>query len=108
MDSTDASGGPDGELRRDPPRLVNGEGIITGTVVSAAAIAASADHLSEDTRLILAVLGSAVIYWLAHLHARTLGDAVADHAHPMGSLRKALAETWSILAASLLPISILL
>jgi hypothetical protein len=88
--------------------MVNGEGIITGTVVSAAAIAASAGHLSEDTRLVLAILGSALIYWLAHVHARTLGDAVKDRAHPMGALRMALGETWPILAAALLPVGILL
>ena len=88
--------------------MINGEGIITGTVVSAAAIAASAGHLTEDTRLILAILGSVLIYWLAHVHARTLGDAVAHRAHPMNALREALAETWPILAAGLVPASILL
>jgi hypothetical protein len=86
--------------------MINGEGLITGTVVSAAAIAASAGHLTEDTRLILAILGSVVSYWLAH--ARTLGDAVVHRAHPMSALREALAETWPILAAALVPVSILL
>ena len=62
--------------------MINGEGVSTGTVVSAAAIAASAGHLTEDTRLIVAILGSVLIYWLAHLHARTLGDAVVHRAHP--------------------------
>jgi hypothetical protein len=88
--------------------MINGEGVITGTVVSAAVIAASAGHLTDDTRLILAILGSVFIYWLAHLHARTLGDAVVHRAHPMSALREALAETWPILAASLVPVSILL
>jgi hypothetical protein len=88
--------------------MINGEGIITGTVVSAAAIAASAGHLTEDTRLILAILGSVLIYWLAHLHARTLGDAVVHRAHPMSALRESLAETWPILAAALVPVGILL
>ena len=87
--------------------MVNGEGIITGTVVSAAAIAATAGHLTEDTRLILGILGSVLIYWLAHVHARTLGDAVARQAHPRSALRDALAETWPILAAALVPIGIL-
>jgi hypothetical protein len=30
----------------------------------------------EETRLVLAIVGTAFIYWLAHLHARTVGDAV--------------------------------
>jgi hypothetical protein len=88
--------------------MINGEGIITGTVVSAAAIAASAGHLTEDTRLIVAILGSVLIYWLAHLHARTLGDAVVHRTHPMNVLRESLAETWPILAAAVLPVSVLL
>lgn len=67
---------------RDPLRMINGEGIITGTVVSAAVIAASAGHL-EDTWLVIAILGTAFIYWLANLHARTLGDAVKHHTHPV-------------------------
>ncbi len=88
--------------------MVNGEGIITGTVVSAAAIAASAGHLTEDSRLILAILGSVFIYWLAHVHARTLGESVVHRAHPVGALREALAETWPILVAALVPVGILL
>jgi hypothetical protein len=88
--------------------MVNGEGIITGTVVSAAAIAASAGHLTEDSRLILAILGSAFIYWLAHVHARTLGESVSHRSHPLEALREALAETWPILVAALVPVGILL
>jgi hypothetical protein len=37
-----------------------------------------------------------------------LGDAVVHRAHPMRALREALAETWPILAAGLVPASILL
>jgi hypothetical protein len=91
---------------RDPLGMINGEGMITGTIVSAAVIAASVGHL-EDTRLILAILGTAFIYWLAHLHARTLGDAVKHHTNPVEALKEALAETWPILAAALVPAVIL-
>ena len=92
---------------RDPLGMINGEGIITGTVVSAAVIAASVGHL-EETRLVIAILATAFIYWLAHLHARTLGDAVKHHTHPVDALKEALAETWPILAAALVPIIILI
>src|SRR5215211_7909643 len=95
------------EAERDPLGLINGEGIITGTVVSAAVIAASAGHLGE-TRIVLAILGTALIYWLAHLHARTLGDSVKHRTHPIDALKEALAETWPILAAASLPAVILL
>jgi hypothetical protein len=95
------------DSERDPLGMINGEGVITGTVVSAAAIAAAAGHFDE-TRLVLAVLGTALIYWLAHLHARTLGDAVKHRQHPATVLRESLAETWPILAASLVPAAILI
>jgi hypothetical protein len=92
---------------RDPLGMINGEGVITGTVVSAAAIAAAVGHL-EETRLVVAILATAFIYWLAHLHARTLGDAVKHHTHPMDALKEALAETWPILAAAAVPSVILI
>ena len=98
---------PDVELERDPLGMINGEGIITGTVVSAAVIASAVGHL-EETRLVVAILATAFIYWLAHLHARTLGDAVKHHTHPIDALKEALAETWPILAAALVPAIILL
>ena len=106
--TTDETGrAADVQRERDPLRMINGEGMITGTVVSAAAIAAAAGHF-EETRLILAILGTALIYWLAHVHARTLGDAVKHRTHPVDALKESLAETWPILAAAALPAVILL
>jgi positive regulator of sigma E activity len=87
--------------------MINGEGVITGTVVSAAVIASAAGHL-EETRLVIAILGTSLIYWLAHLHARTLGDSVKHRTHPVDAFKEALAETWPILAAALVPAVILI
>jgi positive regulator of sigma E activity len=95
------------EIDRDPLGMINGEGVITGTVVSAAVIAAAAGHL-EETHIVLAILGTALIYWLAHLHARTLGDAVKHRTHPVDALRESFRETWPILAAALVPAVILI
>jgi hypothetical protein len=97
---------PHVERERDPLGMVNGEGVITGTVVSTAVIAAAAGHL-ENTHLVIAILGTAFIYWLAHLHARTLGDSVKHRTHPVDALKEALAETWPILAAACVPAIIL-
>ncbi|WP_344801210.1 hypothetical protein [Microlunatus ginsengisoli] len=94
------------KIARDPLGMINSEGMITGTVVSAAAIAASAGHF-EETRLLVTVFGTAFIYWLAHVHARTLGDAVKHHKHPMAALSESVAETWPILAAAVVPAVIL-
>jgi hypothetical protein len=60
--------------------------------MSAAAVAAAAAHF-EETRLVFAILGTAFIYWLAHLHARTVGDAVKHQKRPTSALKEALAET---------------
>jgi hypothetical protein len=98
---------PHVERERDPLGMINGEGVITGTVVSTAVIAAAAGHL-EDTHLVIAILGTAFIYWLAHLHARTLGDSVKHRTHPVDALKEALAETWPILAAACVPAIILI
>jgi hypothetical protein len=98
---------PHVERERDPLGMINGEGVITGTVVSTAVIAAAAGHLAE-AHLVIAILGTAFIYWLAHLHARTLGDSVKHRTHPVEALKEALAETWPILAAACVPAIILI
>jgi hypothetical protein len=68
---------------RDPLRMINGEGMITGTVVSAAAIASSVGHF-EETRLVLAVIGTCAVpadttpmdvNAARELHARVLDGA---------------------------------
>ncbi len=85
-----------------------GEGIITGTVVCAAVIAAGVGHIDSTAQLTVAILGTVFVYWLAHLHAHTIGHAVASGHHPLRALRSGVTHTWPIAAASLLPIGILL
>ena len=64
---------PDERTRGDPLGLISGgEGIFTGTVVCAAAIAYGAGHLDSTAQLSLAIFGTVLIYWLAHLHAPEL------------------------------------
>lgn len=92
----------------DPLGLISGgEGVITGTVVCAAVIAYGAAHPSSTARLTLALLGTVLVYWLAHLHAVTIGESVRYGHHPLRALRQALTETWPIAAVSALPILIL-
>jgi hypothetical protein len=54
------------------------------------------------------MVGPVFVYWLAHLHAETIGDAISEGRHPVAAFRRTLAHTWTILAASLLPVIILL
>ncbi len=96
-------------LHGDPLGLFRGgEGVITGTVVCAAVIAAGAGHIDSTAALTFAIIGTVFVYWLAHLHAHTIGHAVANGMHPLRALRGGITHTWPIAAASLLPIGILL
>ena len=94
--------------RRDPLGLVSGgEGAITGTVVSAAVIAYGADHVDSTAQLCLAIFGTVVVYWLAHLHAETLGSSLTHRHHPLAALKHALAASVPILGASVVPVAVL-
>jgi len=94
--------------RRDPLGLVSGgEGAITGTVVCAAVIAYGADHVDSTAQLCLAIVGTVFVYWLAHLHAETLGSSLTHRHHPVAALRHALAETVPIFGASVVPLGVL-
>ncbi len=100
----------------EPPRITadplglrgGGEGAITGTVVCAAAIAYGAGHLDSLHQVVIAIVGTVAVYWLAHLHAETIGHSLANNRHPMVSLRHALGETLPLAAASVVPLLVLL
>src|SRR4051812_34136260 len=94
---------------RDPLGLIRGaEGVITGTVVCAAVIAYGADHFDSVGQLSLAIFGTAIVYWLAHLHAHTVASSLTHRHHPFAAFRLGLANTWTIAAASILPVIIML
>jgi hypothetical protein len=88
--------------------LRGGEGLMTGTVVSAAVLAAASGHVDSTAQLSVAIVGTNLVYWLAHLHASTIGAAVNERLHPLHALRVAIRHTWTIAAASLLPLAVLL
>jgi len=95
--------------RRDPLGLVSGsEGAITGTVVCAAVIAYGGDHFDSTAQLCLAIVGTVAVYWLAHLHAETLGSSLTHRHHPVAAFRHALVETVPIFGASVVPVGVLI
>jgi hypothetical protein len=77
-------------------------------VVCAAVIAYGAGKFETTGQLSLAILGTAVVYWLAHLHAATIGSAVTHRHHPLEAFVDALRETWYVAGASVLPLLALL
>lgn len=85
-----------------------GEGAITGTVVCAAAIAYGATHLDSIGQLCVAILGTVAVYWVAHLHAVTIGSALTQRHHPIAAGRHALVETFPLLFVSVAPLAVLL
>jgi hypothetical protein len=92
----------------NPWGLVAGaEGTITGTVVCAAAIAYASDHVDSVAELSRAILGAVLVYWLAHLHAVTIGSTLTHRHHPLAAFRHALGETWPIAGASVVPVGVL-
>ncbi|MBA2956537.1 hypothetical protein GON03_00710 [Nocardioides sp. MAH-18] len=94
--------------RADPFGLfAGGEGTITGTVVSAAVLAYAGDDTGSLIRLCLTVFATVAVYWLAHLHAETIGSALTHAHHPRAALQHAMGETWPILGASAAPIAAL-
>jgi hypothetical protein len=85
-----------------------GEGAITGTVVCAAAIAYSVGHVESTAQLSVAILGTVAVYWVAHLHAVTIGSSLTHRHHPLIAVRHALIETLPIAGASIVPLGVLL
>jgi hypothetical protein len=64
------------ETERDPLGMINGEGIITGTVVSAAAIAAAVrESLAETWPILAAAVVPAVILIVVQLVGGTVNTA---------------------------------
>jgi len=97
------------EHTRDDPfgLFAGGEGTITGTVVCAAVLAYAGESADSLWRLCLAILGTVAVYWLAHLHAETIGSSLTHSHHPRAALQHAMAETWPILGAAAAPIGAL-
>lgn len=84
------------------------EAVITGTVVCSATIAAAAGHMDSIWQLAIAILGTTLIYWLAHVHATAIGHAVANRDRPTAALRYSLYLNAPVVLVSLLPLAILL
>jgi hypothetical protein len=93
----------------DPLHLVSGgEGAITGTVVCAAVIAYGVGHADSTAQLSVAIAATVGVYWVAHLHAVTIGSSLTHGHHPVQAARHALVETAPIAAASIVPLAVLL
>lgn len=106
---------PHRRARTTPPRrprilrlLTADESAIMGTVVCAAVIAYGVGHADSTAQLSAGIVATVGVYWIAHLHAVTIGNSYTHGHHPFRAVRNALAETAPLAAASIIPLVVLL
>jgi hypothetical protein len=100
--------GIDAELvarRRAARRRASG---IYGTIIAATVLAAAGSHLSTAATAV-AIFVTLVVYWAAEQYAELLGErAEPGHLPSWERLRAGLADTWSMVTASYLPVLVLI
>lgn len=81
---------------------------IYGAIITAAILAAVGGHL-PTTALVVSVLVTLMVYWLAEEYAELLGEQIAGGRLPSRAyIRAALQATWPMVSASYLPLLALL
>jgi hypothetical protein len=99
---------PETSRPTDPLGLITGgEAVITGTVVCGTVIATAAGQITSISALSAAIIGSVVLYFLAHVHAEVLGSSIAHGHHPAAAIRHAFAHSAPMVIASLVPVAVL-
>ena len=78
---------------------VNAAGWLYGAVITASLFTLAGAHPAEYPRILLVVLLTLIMYWLAHVYTRVIADRLADPTAALGvRLREALHHEVSILA----------
>jgi hypothetical protein len=81
---------------------------IYGAIITAAIIDAAGGHL-PTTALVVSVVVTLLVYWLAEEYAELLGEqAEGGHLPSRASIRGGLAATWPMVSASYAPLLALL
>ena len=81
---------------------------IYGAIITAAIIDTAGGHL-PTTALVVSVVVTLLVYWLAEQYAELLGEqAEGGHLPSWASIRAALAATWPMVSASYAPLLALL
>jgi hypothetical protein len=77
---------------------------IYGAIITAAILDTAGDHL-PTAALVIAVVVTLLVYWLAEEYAELLGEqAEGGHLPSRASIRAALAATWPMVSASYAPL----
>ena len=105
---TDKSGmAADGEIQREPATKNLGRrraAGIYGAIVTAAILDTVGGHVSTAA-LVVSVVVTLLVYWLAEEYAEVLGEQVEGGRLPSRAyIRQALAATWPMVSASFAPL----
>jgi hypothetical protein len=77
---------------------------IYGAIITAAILDTAGGHVST-TALVVAVVVTLLVYWIAEEYAEVLGEqAAGGHLPSRASIRGALVSTWPMVTASYLPL----
>src|ERR1700744_4007010 len=77
---------------------------IYGAIVTAAILDTAGGHVSTVT-LVISVVITLLVYWVAEEYAEVLGEQVEGGRLPSGArIRQALAASWPMVSASFLPL----
>jgi hypothetical protein len=97
----------DGDIQRESTRKNLGRrraAGIYGAIVTAAILDTVGGHVST-TALVVSVVVTLLVYWLAEEYAEVLGEQVQGGRLPSrASIREALAATWPMITASFAPL----
>jgi hypothetical protein len=102
----DPSSSPAGQPVRSPGRQ-RAVGIY-GTIVTAAILSSAGDRLSAPD-LVVSIVVTLSVYWIAEEYAKILGEQLAGGRLPTWPyVRAALAATWPMVTASFVPLLFLI
>jgi hypothetical protein len=77
---------------------------IYGAIITAAILDTAGGHVST-TALVVSVVVTLLVYWIAEEYAEVLGEqAAGGHLPSWASIRKALVSTWPMVTASYMPL----
>lgn len=98
---------PGGEIQREPATRNLGRrraAGIYGAIVTAAILDTAGGHVSTAA-LVVSVVVTLLVYWLAEEYAEVVGEQVEGGRLPSrASVRSALAATWPMVTASYVPL----
>ena len=97
----------DGEIQREPTTINLGRrraAGIYGAIITAAILDTAGGHVSTDA-LVVSVVVTLLVYWLAEEYAEVIGEQVQGGRLPSkASIWAALAATWPMVTASYAPL----